>query len=210
MEEKGIQMNQPEASQQTVTVPQGHDNLVVRLQEHTWVSVSTDTRQLVRNQSSDSAIAFTLTPGTYIVRTDGKIESVTTESFRHASSLFEQLRRGTPALLTLTSDAPDRHVVDGIGEVAADGNSYCTITVQKTDMSGVAVSGGEQQDELFVRTTGGVIMDEQGKQRIRSLKLRSGRAAFRLGSEPSPKIVTVSVLSSNPFLANAEIQIEFV
>jgi hypothetical protein len=172
--------------------------------------VSTYTHQLVRNESPDSVIAFTLAPGTYVVRTDGKIESVTTESFRQAPSLFEQLRQGTPALLGLTSDAPDRHVVDGIGEIVGDGTSYCTIAVQKRDLNGVAVSGSEHEDELFLRTTGGVIMDEQGEQRIRSLKLRSGRAAFRLVSEPSAKIVTVSVLSRNPFVSKAEIQVEFV
>ena len=124
--------------------------------------------------------------------------------------MFEQLRRGTPAVLTVTSDAPDRHVVDGIGEIAADGTSYCTITVQKMDLNGVAVSGSEHQDELFVRTTGGTIMDDKGEQRIRSLTLRSGRAAFRLVSEPSPKIVTVSVFSRDPLVSKAEMQIEFV
>jgi hypothetical protein len=203
-------MAQSGASQQTVMVPQGHNSLVVRLQGHTWVSVSTDTHQLVRNQSPDPVIAFTLAPGTYVVRTDGKIESVTTESFCQELSLFEQLRQGTPAVLTVTSDAQDRHVVDGIGEIAADGTSYCTITVQKMDLNGVAVSGSEHQDELFVRITGGAIMDDKGEQRIRSLKLRSGRAAFRLVSEPSPKIVTVSVFSRDPLLSKAEIQIEFV
>jgi hypothetical protein len=53
-------------------------------------------------------------------------------------------------------------------------------------------------------------MDAKGAQRIRFLTLQSGRAAFRLVSEPSAKIVTVSVLSRNPLLAKAEIQIEFV
>jgi hypothetical protein len=144
------------------------------------------------------------------VRTDGQINSMTTESMRQEPSIFEQWRRGTPALLTLTADAPDRHVVDGIGEIVADGIAYCTIAVQKMDLHGVAVSGSEHHDALFVRTTGGSIMDAKGAQRLRSLTLQSGRAAFRLVSEPSPKIVTVSVLSRNPLLANAEIQIEFV
>jgi len=212
MEDGRIQIEQPGASQQTVTIPQDHNGVVVHLQGHTWVSVSTDTQQLVSNQSPDPVIAFTLAPGIYVVRTDGKIESVTTESFRREPSLFEQLQRerGTPAFLTLTSDAPDQHIVDGIGEVAADGTSYCTITVQKTDVSGVAMSGSEHEDELFVRTTGGIIMDERGEQRIRSLKLRSGSAAFRLVSEASPKIVTVSVFSRDPLVAKADIQIEFV
>jgi hypothetical protein len=155
-------------------------------------------------------IGFTLAPGTYVVRTDGKIDSLATESFRQEPSLFEQFRQGTPASLALTADAPDRHVVDGIGEVVADGTSYCTIAVQKMDLNGVAVSGSEHQDELFLRTTGGVIMDDKGGKRIRSLKLRSGRAAFRLVSESSPKIVTISVFSRDPLLSKAEIQVEFV
>jgi hypothetical protein len=206
-----VQLDQPGIQRESVTVPQHHNSLVVRLQGgQRWVSVSTDTQQLVRNQSPDLVIAFTLSPGTYVVRTDGKIESLATESFRQEPSLFDQLRQGTPAFLTLTADAPDRHAVDGISEVVADGASYCTITVQKIDLNRVAVSGSEHEDELFLRTTGGVIMDDRGGQRIRSLKLRSGRAAFRLVSESSPKIVTVSVLSRDPLLSKAEIQIEFV
>src|SRR4051812_46185114 len=121
MERKKFMMDQPGASQQTVTIPQGHNRLVVHLQEHTWAAVLSGARLLVRNQSPNSVIAFTLKSGNYVVRTDGKIESMTTESFRQESSLLEQLRQGVPATLTVTSDAPDRHVVDGIGEIAADG-----------------------------------------------------------------------------------------
>lgn len=210
MAERGMRVDEPVAQQETVTVPQDHNSLVVRLQDHTWVAVSTYSHQLVRNESPDPVIAFTLAPGTYVVRTDGKIESVTTESFRQEPSLFGQLRQETPVYLALTSDAPDRHVVDGIGEVVADGTSYCTITIQKLDLNGVPVSGSEHKDELFLRTTGGLIMDDKGGQRIRSLTLQSGRIAFRLVSDPSPKIVTVSVFSRNPLLSKAEIQVEFV
>lgn len=202
--------DQPGGSQQIVTIPREHNSLVVHLQGHTWVSVSTDTQEFVRNQSPDSVIGFALAPGTYVVRSDGTIESLVTKSSSQPPSLLEQLRYETSAFLRLTTDAPDRHVVDGIGEVVADGSSYCTITIEKTDLNGVPVSGSEHQDELFVRTTGGAVMDEKGGQRIRSLKLRSGRAAFRLVSESNPKIVTVIVLSRNPLLSKADIQIEFV
>jgi hypothetical protein len=210
MEGRRATIDRPDVTRQPVTVPPDHNSLVVQLQGHTWVSVSAGTDQFIQSRSPDSVIAFTLTPGTYLVQTDGTIEGMKTESFRQEPSLFEQLRQGTPAFLALTSDAPDRHVVDGIGEVAADGVSYCTITVQKTDVNGVALSGNEHQDELFLRATGGVIMDDKGEQRLRSLTLRSGRAACRLVSEPSPKIVTVSVFSRDPLLSKAEIQIEFV
>src|ERR1044072_4444381 len=36
------------------------------------------------------------------------------------------------SFLALSSDAPDVHPVDGIAEIAADGESFTTITVQKT------------------------------------------------------------------------------
>jgi hypothetical protein len=209
MAERGMPVDQPVAQQETVTVPQGHNSLVVRLQGHTWVSISTQAGEIVREQSPDPVIGFSLSPGTYTVRTDGKIEGITTESFRQEPALFERSQQGPPAFLSLTSDAPDRHIVDGIGEIPANGTSYCTITVEKMDLNGTPLTGIEHQDELFLRATGGIIMDEKGEQRIRSLKLRSGRAAFRLVSEPSPKVVTVSVFSREPRLAKAEIQVEF-
>jgi hypothetical protein len=82
--------------------------------------------------------------------------------------------------------------------------------VEKVALDGAALTAKEHKDEFFMRTTGGVLMDSQGKERIRSLKLKSGRAAFRLVSEASPRLVTVSVFGRDPFLSRAEIQIEFV
>ncbi|MEO8258885.1 MAG: hypothetical protein ABI868_16180 [Acidobacteriota bacterium] len=202
--------DQPRASQQTVTIPPDHNSLVVHLQGQTWVSVSAGSRQLVHNQSPDPVIAFTLAPNTYVVRTDGQIEKVTTEGFLPEPSFFDQLQRGVPAAFAVASDAPDRHVVDGIGEIVADGVSYSTITIQKHDVSGVPLGGSAHDDELFLRSTGGVIMDENGGGRIRSVRLRSGRAAFRLVSEPSPRLVTVSIVSRDPLASKAEIQLEFV
>lgn len=210
MEERRVRIDQPGAQRETVTVPQGHNSLIVRLQGHTWVSISTQAGETVHEQSPDPVIGFSLSPGTYTVRTDGKIEGMTTEAFQSGPSLFKRWQQGPPAFLALTTDAPDRHIVDGIGEIPADGTSFCTIAVEKTDFNGMALTGGEHQDELFLRTTGGVIVDEEGGKRIRSLKLRSGRAAFRLVSEKSPKVVTVSVFGREPLLSKAEIQIEFV
>jgi hypothetical protein len=65
--------------------------------------------------------------------------------------------------------------------------------VQKIGIDGAAMTAVEHQDEFFLRTTGGVIMDDKGGQRIWSLKLRSGCTAFRLVSDSNPKIVTVVV-----------------
>ena len=53
-------------------------------------------------------------------------------------------------------------------------------------------------------------MDSAGENRIRSVTLKSGRIAFRLVSEASPKVVTVSAFGEGPALLKAEIHIEFV
>jgi hypothetical protein len=151
MEGRRIRIDQSVAVRETVTVPQGHNSVVVRLQGHTWVLISTQAGEIVRERSPDSVIAFTLSPGTYLVQTGGKIEGVTTESFRQEPSLFERLQQGPPAFLSLTADAPDRHVVDGVGEIPADGTSYCTITVEKKDLVGTPLTGTAHQDELFLR-----------------------------------------------------------
>jgi hypothetical protein len=196
-------------SERMVTVPRGHNRLVVHLQGHAWVSVSAGDRLVVRTRSADPAIAFSLAPGEYAIDTDGTIGSMTTAAVAREPSGLERLQRGTPALLMLSSDAANRHVVDGIAEIAADGSASCAITVQKTDPRGMPLHGAEHQDEVFIRTTGGRILDETGTRRIRSLQLHSGRASFRLVSEATPKLVTVSVLSTNPLTSSANIPIEF-
>lgn len=197
-------------AQETVTIPPGHNTLVVRVREHTWASVSTAEREIVRERSPNPIVGFSVSPGNYTVRTDGKIESITSEAIQPVPSLWERFKQESPAILRLTSDAPDRHVVDGIGEIPANGTSFCTITVAKVALEGTPLIGKEHQDEVFLRTTGGVLMDEKGKKHIRSLKLKSGQASFRLVSESSPKVVTVSAFGRVPFLSKAEIQIEFV
>ena len=197
-------------SERIVTVPRDHNRLVVHLNGHSCVSVLGGEGRVVRTRSADPAIAFSLDPGEYVVRTDGTIRSLITESVGREPSLLEQLGRATPSLLLLSCDAANRHIVDGIAEIAADGSSSCAITVQKTDPRGMPLRAGEHQDEVFIRTTGGRILDETGTRRIRSLRLRSGRASFRLVSEATPRLVTVSVLSANPLTSGANIPIEFV
>ena len=197
-------------SERTVTVPGDHNRLVVHLQGHSWVSISAGDRLVVRTRSADPAIAFSLVPGDYVVRSDGGIGNLTTASVPRERAVLEHLRAGTPAILMLSSDALNRHVVDGVAEIVADGSSSCVITVQKADAQGMPLNGVEHQDEVFIRTTGGRIQDETGGRYIRSVQLESGRATFRLVSEPAPKVVTVTVLSTNPVTSSANIAIEFV
>lgn len=192
------------------TVPQGHNTLVISVREHSWVSISSGDQEIASNRTPAPSFALSVSPGTYMVRSDGVIEQVSSEFMPPRFSPFEHFQQGLPAQLHLTSDAPDQHIVDGIGEIPANGTSFCTITVEAVTLEGTPVTGPAQESEVFLRTTGGVLLDAAGANRIRSVTLQSGRAAFRLVSEASPKVVTVSAFGQGPALLKAEIQIEFV
>src|SRR6266545_6788193 len=201
---------QSAVQEQTITVPQGHNTLVISIREHSWVSISIDDQEIASNHTPAPSLSLAVSPGTYIVQSDGVIERVSSEAIQRIFSPFEQLQQGLPAQLCLTSDAPDQHIVDGVGEIPADGTSFCTITVEAVALDGTPLTGQAQQGEVFLRTTGGILLDAAGENRIRSVTLKSGRAAFRLVSEASPKVVTVSAFSQGLALLKAEMQIEFV
>lgn len=110
--------------------------------------------------------------------------------------------------LVLTTDVTDRHPVDGVALIPADGTSTATITVKKLDRQDQEVTRASDDDELWLRTDHGTIQDAQGKA-LRSLRLNKGTASFQLRSETSFRVATVQVLSADPGLENAAIRIEF-
>jgi hypothetical protein len=201
---------QSAVQEQTVTVSPGHNTLSISLRDHSWVSISDGDEEIAGNYTPVPIFRLSVSPGTYTIRSDGVIEQVSSEFMQPVFSPFEQLQQGLPAQLYLTSDAPDQHIVDGVGEIPADGTSFCTITVETVALDGTPLSGQAQEGEVFLRTTGGVLLDAAGENRIRSVTLKSGRAAFRLVAEASPKVVTVTAFGQGPALLKAEIQIEFV
>ncbi len=144
---------QSAVQEQTITVPQGHNTLVISIREHSWVSISIDDQEIASNHTPAPSLSLAVSPGTYIV---------------------------------------------------------CTITVEAVALDGTPLTGQAQQGEVFLRTTGGILLDAAGENRIRSVTLKAGRAAFRLVSEASPKVETVSAFGQGPALLKAEIQIEFV
>lgn len=134
-------------------------------------------------------VAFVVGPGSYEVRSDGTIEKVSTRALELPQTAGPE--PGEATRLVLSADAPDRHAVDGVGEIPADGQSYCTITVEKIRADEERAAGEEAATEVFLRTTGGVIMDSRGRRHIRSVRLRRGRARFRLVSDAQPRLVVV-------------------
>jgi hypothetical protein len=112
--------------------------------------------------------------------------------------------------LFLESDAEDKHPVDGIPEIAADGTSSTLITITKIDERFKPQKGEGDSEELFMRTDYGAIRDEKGKKEIRSVRLDKGKAKIRLVSEPMKRVATVQVLSAADDLEDASIRIEFI
>jgi hypothetical protein len=114
------------------------------------------------------------------------------------------------SFLRLSCDAPDVHPVDGIPEIRADGVSFTTIMAQKVDERGKPQQSNSDNDLLYLRTDYGTLFNADGKQEITSIKLRRGRATFRLVSEKARRVATVQVFNADANLQNRSIRIEFI
>jgi hypothetical protein len=196
-------------AEKDVVVPRGSNAVVVHARDHAWVALVRGGAEVLREQSGSRETRFLAEPGTYTLRTDGAIDSVKPATIEVPLDPFASAEGDAPFLLTLTSDAPDRHVVDGVGEIAADGESSATITVAKVSAAGEPLTRRADRDEVFLRTTGGSVVAPSKNDRIRSVKLKAGRASFRLVAESTPRLVTVSAIGVGA-AGPAEIQIEFV
>ena len=116
----------------------------------------------------------------------------------------------TQAFLVLSCDAPDIHPADGIPEISADGESFTTITVQKVDGRGGLLQGKNDNDQLYLRSDYGALFSADGKEKIISIKLKKGQAAFRLVSEEAHRVATVQVFNADAGLQDRYIRIEFI
>ncbi len=189
-----------------VEVAGGQNAIMARARDHSWISVLRDGEEVTAELSGRPEVMFVVGPGSYEVRSDGTIEEVSSRALELPRA--EALESGEATHLTLSADAPDRHPVDGVGEIPADGQSYCTITVERVGPGGERAAGQEGVAEVFLRATGGVIMDSRGRRHIRSVRLRRGRATFRLVSEEHPRLVVVQAFERQG--PPVELPLEFV
>ncbi len=200
----------PAQVEQPVQVGPEANFITVAAEGHTWVSVCAGGGELSRESGGAAVASFSVRPGRYLVRTDGALRSVTAEYIELPpappfmtglpTQSIPDISR-VPAVLRLSSDAAQRHPADDVAELAADGQSFVTITVEKTS--------GEGTGEVYLRTTGGTLLDEAGGSRLRSVKLRGGRARLRLMSSTTPGLVTVFAFGQDPAW-RADLPIEFV
>ncbi|UCF92835.1 MAG: hypothetical protein JSW39_01370 [Desulfobacterales bacterium] len=112
--------------------------------------------------------------------------------------------------LYVTCDAPDKHPVDGIPEIRADGKAYTTISIQKINERFKAQRGPQDNDLLYLRTDYGSLRNAGGTKQINSIKLKKGHATLRLVSEPFRRVATVQIISAKPDLPGAFIRVEFI
>ena len=301
--------------EKTITIPKNKNATTVQVSNHRWVAICRGDEEIMRDESPGGMVNFQLPPGEYVVRTDGKIDTVSFATVERPTmpgrpagtvSVLDQLlmegkpigtprpaaatatgpalshlppdlikrilryaevrgRRGLdqqtidriietgelpdhvslspdllarlrghpgagvlalpipasteeptpteieldalPVVLDVTVEAPGRNPVDGMPEVPADGKAFCTINLSKLTVAGQALNRAKDTDEIYLRTTGGQLVNARGKLQHK-LQLNKGKASFRLVSETTPRFVTVSILS--PTLQKVDVHIDFV
>ncbi|HET6334566.1 MAG TPA: hypothetical protein VFG30_15190 [Polyangiales bacterium] len=202
---------QPAVHRKPLVMPLDANTLILRMRGQSFVSVVQHGRELTRAHGTDERMCLHLLPGDYELETDG--ETLGIETIQRASVTLTADVAVMPGMLQISSDAPDQHVVDGVGEIKADGASYCTITVRKQSFDGRPAAGKTDTDEIFIRATGGTVSstDANTKTRIRSMRLKKGEAKFRLVSDKQPRLVQVTVFGRAPALPQpVTLAIEFV
>lgn len=112
-----------------------------------------------------------------------------------------------PARLRVTVEAPGRNPVDGLPEVPADGASACTLTLTKVAPDGRPLDRAADNDEVYLRATGGRLTDAKGKP-LRRVRLSKCTARVQLMADEAPRLVTVTLLS--PALPQVAVKVDFV
>lgn len=174
----------------------------IKVSKASWVAIFNDRAEPVAmDQSGSNTVDFTLTSGEYRACSDGRIETIKTDG--KPQVLPDPFVSGA---LFVETDAPDVHLIDGIGEIPADGKSHCTITVTKLDADGNLT---KDSDVVHIRTTGGTLKATASDRSkvIRQIKLSAGKGKFVLISDEQPRVVTVTLLCEG--LPSQNISVEF-
>lgn len=206
-----------QVAERPVDVGEDQNLIVVHAEGQRWISVVRNGVELVREEGGEPVAEFNVEPGSYVLRTDGSFGQVGVEHRLLAppdAGLLTPVALATAAVsgaaaLRVEVEAAERHPVDGMPQVPADGESSCTIRLEKVDAAGERLAGRGHTDEIHLRTTGGLLRSLDDDAPVRSVRLRAGQAGFRLVSEAQPKLVTVHAFAEDPAL-RAEVSVEFV
>ncbi len=112
--------------------------------------------------------------------------------------------------LFIECDAEDKHPVDGIPEIPADGSSSALITITKIDERFKPQKGATDNETLYLRTDHGIIRDEKGKEDLNKIQLKKGQAKIRLFSEKLKRVATLQLISTEQYLEDTVFRVEFI
>jgi hypothetical protein len=115
--------------------------------------------------------------------------------------------------VAITTNAKDSHPVDNVPLIPGDGTSFIVVTLQKiVEQDRKPRAQAEDNDVIWLRTNHGSLREDKDDrpQEIRSVKLVSGTAKFRLYSENAKRLATVEMLSENRELRVPGLRVEFI
>ncbi|HBL30332.1 MAG TPA: hypothetical protein DD490_26150 [Acidobacteria bacterium] len=117
-------------------------------------------------------------------------------------------------IVLVTTDAQQFHPVDNVPLIAGNGTAFLTVTLQKVKQDGGTPLTRVTKDNevIWLRTDHGTLREDKdgNPQEIRSVKLASGTAKFRIYSENAKRLATVQMLSTNPALRLGGVRVEFI
>lgn len=118
------------------------------------------------------------------------------------------------ATVRITTNAAQVHPVDEVPLIPGDGQSFLVVTLQKVNQEHGAPLGrtGTDNEEIWLRTSHGTLREDKddNPQVIRSVRLVSGTARFRLYSDAAKRLAVVQMLSANAALRLGGLQVEFI
>jgi hypothetical protein len=117
----------------------------------------------------------------------------------------------TVSQLVASVEATALHPVDGVPLIPGDGKSFAVVLVKKVSEQGDALTRKKDNDVIWLRTDQGSLREDKDEnaQEIRSVKLASGAASFRIYSAAAKRLATVHLLSASPNLRGTSVQVEF-
>jgi hypothetical protein len=62
--------------EKTITIPKNKNATTMRVSGHRWVAICRGDEEIMRDESPGGVLNFQLPPGEYVVRTDGKIDTI--------------------------------------------------------------------------------------------------------------------------------------
>ena len=161
----------------------------ISLKSAKWIAINTASGQPINMDSSGANhVSFTLAKGEYCACTDGVISKLGIEDSAIHTTNMPDISK-----LMVEIDAPSYHDIDGMAEIPADGQSFCTFNLSTKTTRGANALGS---DKIFLRSSGGSLKSSPASRKtLRELVLKKGEGSFVFISETHEKTVSVEIMT---------------